>query len=124
MEPAKLPDPLAPETLLDQMAVGLTVLDLDGAILFYNKHAAKVLDRKPSYIGRDIRDFHKPASNQRIEMILEAYARGETQEYAWQLARDGKVFGVRVAPLMEDDRPAGLVHTVMILGRPPAGADE
>ena len=124
MEFQKLPDPLPPQLLMDQMAVALTVLDLNGAIVYYNEHAAKTLDRKPSYLGRDIRGFHKPASNKRVEMILEAYAQGETREFAWQLERMGKTFAVRVAPLILEDKPAGLVHTVMILGRSPAGADE
>lgn len=124
MESQKLPDFLSAQLLMDQMAVALTVLDLEGVIVYYNEPAARMLDRKPSYIGRDIRDFHKPASNKRVEMILEAYAQGETREFAWQLERGDKTFAVRVAPLIVDDKPAGLVHTVMVLGRPPAGADE
>jgi DUF438 domain-containing protein len=124
MESKKLPNPLSPQLLMNQMAVALTVLDLEGAMVYYNEPAARMLDRKPSYIGHDIRAFHKPASNERIEAILQAYAQGETREFAWQLERGDTTFAVRVAPLILEDKPAGLVHTVMLLSRPPAGADE
>jgi PAS domain-containing protein len=46
--------------VLQQAAVAVTVLDLDGRIVFYNRYAPRILDRKPQYLGRDIRSFHQP----------------------------------------------------------------
>ena len=110
---------LSPENraeILEQAAVAVTVLDLTGRIVFYNRYAPRILDRKPQYLGRDIRSFHQPASNQKTDRILAEYAAGGREEYAWRLEREGKVLAVRVAPWLRDDgRCRGLIHTVMPL---------
>lgn len=35
------------------MGVAVSIIDMKGTLLYYNKHAAKILDRKPEYIGKD-----------------------------------------------------------------------
>lgn len=102
--------------LLDQAPVAVTALDRQGIIVFFNQYAGKVVDRKPEYLGRDIREFHQPASNAKVDAILEAYAGGGREEYSWRLKREDKEFMVRVAPWLQDGQWAGLVHTVMLLG--------
>lgn len=103
---------------VDQMAVALTVIDLEARIVFFNDFATRILDRKPEYIGMDIRECHKvQASNDKIDKILDSYKNGSTEQHTWQLPRDGNLFAVRVAPLIMDGKPQGLVHTVMLLGR-------
>lgn len=101
------------QTAAHQMPAALTVLDLEGNILFYNDYSATFLDRKPEYIGRDVRDFHKPASNEKVDRILKSYAEGSREIYTWQLPRDGNLFQVRVAPLIQDEKCTGLLHVVM-----------
>lgn len=102
--------------LLDQAPVAVTALDRQGIIVFFNQYAGKVVDRKPEYLGRDIRDFHKPESNAKVDAILAAYAGGGREEYSWRLKRGDKELMVRVAPWLKDGEWAGLVHTVMLLG--------
>jgi len=49
---------------LDCMAVAVTIIDPNGTMIYYNQHSAKILDRKPEYIGTDIHSHHKmPGSN-------------------------------------------------------------
>ena len=101
--------------LWDQVAAAITVLDLDGAILFYNEHAPRILDRKPEYIGRDVCDLHKPASATKIRAMLEAYQNGEAKEFTWRVSRGDKEFVVRLSPLVENGRIKGAVHVAMVL---------
>ncbi len=109
------PEPI-PEQLLHQVPVAITVLDQKGRIVFYNRHAPRILDRRPQYRGQDVRRFHQPDSAAKIESFLQTYARGGRQEFAYQVQREGMRFAVRVAPWLEDDRCLGLIQTVMLLG--------
>lgn len=101
--------------LLDTVPIAVTILDAAGNIVWFNDYATKILDRKPEYIGRDLRGFHNPKSMKKIGEILEAYNSGVDQEFAWQLKPKDKVFAVRVAPLAIEGGGIGLVHTVMVL---------
>ena len=57
--------------ILDQAPVAITVVDLEGRVLFYNDYSSRVLDRKPEYLGTDVRNCHqKTASNDRIDRML------------------------------------------------------
>jgi DUF438 domain-containing protein len=98
-----------------QLAVAVTVLDLEGRLLYYNDYAAAILDRRPEYLGRDVRELHQPASAEKITRILESYRHGSRQEEAWTLSRAGRRYGIRVAPWVVEGRPAGLVHAAMLL---------
>jgi DUF438 domain-containing protein len=102
--------------LLDQLPVAVTLLDRQGIIKFYNQYAPTVLDRKPEYVGRDIREFHQPVSNAKLDRIFAAYGQGGREEYCWRLQRGDKEFMVRVRPWLAEGQWAGLVHTVMLLG--------
>lgn len=109
-------DPAALDIALwDQVAASITVLDLDGTLLFYNAHAPRLLDRKPEYIGRDICELHKPASNAKIRAMLEAYKNGEAEEFAWRLFRNEHEYAIRLKPLIRDGRISGAVHVAMVL---------
>ena len=37
--------------VLDKIPAGITVIDKEGHILYYNEYCAKYVDRKPEYIG-------------------------------------------------------------------------
>ncbi len=103
--------------VIGEMPVGLTLLDLEGRILYYNAYAAKVADRKPEYLGRDVRELHQPQSNDKIELILNEYKKGGKNEHHWQVIRDGLTVGVRVAPLVVGGRNVGLIHTIQVQGQ-------
>ena len=50
---------------MDCMGVAVTIIDTKGTLLYYNRYSAKILDRKPEYIGTDIHSHHKKTdSNQ------------------------------------------------------------
>ena len=102
--------------LLDQAPVAVTALDRQGNIVFFNQYATNIVDRKPEYLGRDIREFHQPASNDKVDAILRAYAQGGREEHSWRLKRGDKEFMVRVRPWLKHGKWAGLVHAVMLLG--------
>ncbi len=105
-----------PELLLNQVPVAITVLDLEGRIVFYNQYAPRILDRQPHYLGQDIRRFHQPRSAAKIESFLRTYAEGGREEFSYQIERDGNRLAVRVAPLLEGERCLGLIQTVMLMG--------
>ncbi|MGD9033231.1 MAG: hypothetical protein PVJ69_08365 [Desulfobacteraceae bacterium] len=48
-------DPSQRPLVLDQIAAAITVIDLEGRTLYYNDYSAQVLDRKPEYLGKDVR---------------------------------------------------------------------
>jgi len=112
MTPADTPTP--PSELLGQAPVALTVLDTKGRLVYYNPYAATILDRRPEYLGRDVRDLHQPASAAKITAILEAYASGQRREFSWRLQRDGRAFTVRVAPWLRDGQWLGVMHVAMV----------
>ncbi|MGD8982642.1 MAG: PAS domain-containing protein [Desulfobacteraceae bacterium] len=57
--------------MLDQIAAAITVIDLEGCMLYYNEYSAQVLDRKPEYLGKNVRFCHeKQESNDRIDRML------------------------------------------------------
>ena len=43
---------------MDCMGVAATIIDTKGTLLYYNQQAAKILDRKSSYIGTDIHNLN------------------------------------------------------------------
>jgi PAS domain S-box-containing protein len=106
------------ENAIEQMPAGLTILDPQGRILYYNQYAESIVDRKPDYIGRDVRDFHIPSSNQKIDRILAEYARGSNEVHTWQLDTGGMLRQIRVAPLYADGAYQGLIHLVMPITPP------
>ncbi len=101
--------------LWDQVAAAITILDLDGTILFYNAHAPRILDRKPEYIGRDVCELHNPVSVEKIRSMLETYRRGDGQEFAWRLSREDKEYAIRLSPMLSKGRITGAVHIAMLL---------
>ncbi|MEW5910936.1 MAG: PAS domain-containing protein [Thermodesulfobacteriota bacterium] len=102
--------------ILDGARAAITVFDLEGRLLYYNHHAPQIVDRKPEYIGRDIRSCHsQPRSVERFTAILESYQAGKGQEFYYTATRNGRKLSVKVAPLIQEGRVVGGVHTVMAL---------
>jgi DUF438 domain-containing protein len=62
---------------MDCMGVAVTIIDTKGTLLYYNQHSAKILDRKPEYIGTDIHSHHKKAdSNKKVDLMLKEFKEG------------------------------------------------
>jgi DUF438 domain-containing protein len=97
---------------LSQMPVALTVLDLEGRLLFYNDHAPSLLNRRPEHLGLPVQGHHQQqASVDKIEAILAGYRAGQRREHAWLFQRQGRTFAIRVAPWVVDGQLKGLLHT-------------
>ena len=85
--------------VLEHVPAGITVIDDEGRILYYNTYCAQFVDRKPEYIGRDIRLCHQqPKSIEKIEKMLSDLKKGRAKEFYYEAKRSGNRLGVRIAP--------------------------
>ena len=103
---------LAPE-ILEHIQAAVTVLDLEGKVLYYNTYAASILDRKPEYIGRDVRGFHKNESNTKIDRFIDGFKAGRREPVEYDITRGNGVFHVTVRPFVVEEELLGYVHTVV-----------
>ena len=114
-EPKTLSDFGQQADLLDQLPVGITLIDLEGRILYYNAFCARIVDRKPAYIGRDIRSCHKdPASIDRIDRMLEDIRTGMRREATYDTLRNGQTLAVTVSPYRENGKLAGFLQSFVV----------
>lgn len=98
---------------LDCMAVAVSIIDTEGTLLYYNRQAAKTLDRKPEYIGTDIHLHHKrAASNLRVDQMFAEFRSGRTESFCYEAAPYGKTIVVTLSPIIRDGMFAGCVQTV------------
>jgi DUF438 domain-containing protein len=101
--------------LLDKIPVGVTVIDLEGRILYYNEYSSQIVDRKPEYIGEDIRACHKnPDSILKINRILEELKEDGTNSYYYESERNGKTLGVTVLPYKANDKLIGFIQSFIV----------
>ena len=102
--------------VLEKVPAGITVLDREGRILYYNEYCAQFVDRKPEYIGKNIRFCHKKSESiEKIEKILSALSRGERQEFYYEAMRNENKLGVRVIPFEIDDRQIGFIQCFSVI---------
>jgi len=101
--------------ILDKMPVAITGIDLEGNILFYNHYSSQVLDRKPEYLGTDIRNCHrKPETNDMINRMLAEFKAGRLDDFYYEAFRYGKNIAVTLSPFEVDGRPVGCIQSVTI----------
>lgn len=101
--------------VLEQMPVAVTVIGIDGTVLYFNDHAARALDRRPEHIGKDVRSFHKPESRARIDAIVEAFRSGRREQFYFEDRSGETKLAVTVAPLIENGSLTGCIQCVRIL---------
>ena len=102
--------------VLDKVPVGITVIDHDGHILYYNEYCSQFVDRKPEYIGKNIRFCHqKSESIEKIEKILSDLKDGKTNEFYYEAERNGNKLGVRVRPFDIDGKSIGFIQCFAII---------
>ena len=76
---------------VDCMGVAVTIIDTKGTLLYYNQHSAKILDRKPEYIGTDIHSHHKKAdSNKKVDRMLKEFTAGRNDPFHYEAKPYGK----------------------------------
>ena len=103
------------QSVLDQIPVGITVTDLDGKILYYNAYSAQIVDRKPEYIGMDIRYCHKkPESIAKIETILSEIKDGKRKDYCYESKRKDKVLSIAISPYKHQGELIGFIHSIVV----------
>ena len=66
---------------LDSMDIAVSIIDTKGTLLYYNRQSARVLDRKPEYIGSDIHLHHQEAANEKLDQMLKDFENGRTKPY-------------------------------------------
>jgi len=102
-------------SVLDQIPVGITVTDLEGRILYFNEYSAQIVDRKPEYIGMDIRSCHKkPESIVKIDTILSEMKAGKRENYCYESKRKDKVLSVTISPYKWLGKLIGFIHSIVV----------
>jgi PAS domain S-box-containing protein len=101
--------------VFDSLPVAVTVTDPDGRILYYNAYSARVVDRKPEYIGRNIRDCHRQQKSiATIDRIFKEMKEGSRDAFYYEAERDGKTLAVTVTPWKKEGKLVGFIHSFVI----------
>ncbi|MBI5593130.1 MAG: PAS domain-containing protein [Deltaproteobacteria bacterium] len=102
-------------SVLDQIPVGITVTDLDGRILYYNESCARIVDRKPEYIGKDIRSCHKKSESiTKIDTLLSEIKNGKRENYCYESRRKDKVLSVTISPYKSLGELIGFIQSIVV----------
>ena len=100
---------------MECMGVAVTIIDMKGTLLYYNKQAAKTLDRKPEYIGKDIHSHHKKAaSNRTLDEMLQDFQNGRREPFHYQARPYGNIILVTLSPIIENGEFIGCVQSVQL----------
>jgi transcriptional regulator with PAS, ATPase and Fis domain len=104
------------DRLLKQAGVGVTILDRTGRVMFYNQWAANRLDRKPEYIGNDVRNNHRrKITNPRFDAMLRLFEEGRTDSVHYVARPYGKTtILVTVSPIKVDGELVGFSQIVLM----------
>jgi PAS domain S-box-containing protein len=104
--------------VLEALPCAVTVTDPEGRILYFNKAGTRMLDRRPEYLGRDIRLCHKETESiEKIDRILSGFHDGHREPFSYQGERGGDLFQITVSPILDNGRLIGCLHTVIKLPR-------
>ena len=97
------------------MGVAITIIDTKGTVLYYNKRAADILDRKPEYIGEDLHSHHKKASsNKKVDMMIEEFQNGRIEPFHYEAKPYGKTILVTLSPISKNDKFIGCTQSVQL----------
>ena len=100
---------------IDCMGVAATIIDSKGTLLYYNQQSAKILDRKPEYIGTDIHLHHKQAnSNKKVDLMLKEFKEGRKDPFHYEAKPYGKIIFVTLSPIIKNGEFIGCVQTVRL----------
>ena len=100
---------------MDRVPVAVTIIDGEGTLLFYNREAARILDRKPDYIGVDFRTHHRdPSTNEKINGMMSEFGRGRTEPFRYEASPYGKTILVTFSPIHVEGQFVGCVQLVKI----------
>ena len=103
---------------VESLGTAITLIDAEGTLLYYNKQATRVSDRKPEYIGDDVHLHHKQAgSNQKLDQMLQAFREGRTTPFYYEAKPYGEAILVTVSPLFQENRFIGCVQSIQLPAR-------
>ena len=103
---------------MDCLEVGVTILDSQGTLLYYNSSAAKILDRQPEYVGKDIHLHHKPGTNEKFDFMLHEFAEGRAEPFYYEAKPYGQAILITVAPIRNAGKFVGCAHCVRLKEAP------
>jgi sensor histidine kinase regulating citrate/malate metabolism len=100
---------------VESMGVAVSVIDTKGTLLYYNKQANKILNRKPEYIGNDVHSHHKKAtSNKKLDLMLQEFQKGRTEPFHYEAKPYGKTILVTISPILKDGKFIGCTQSVQL----------
>ena len=100
---------------MECMGVAVTIIDMKGTLLYYNRQAAKILDRKSEYIGKDVHSHHKKAnSNKNLDLMLQDFLKGRTESFHYEAKPYGKTIFVTLSPILEGGKPIACTQSVQL----------
>jgi DUF438 domain-containing protein len=100
---------------MDIVDIAVTIIDINGTLLYYNKEASKIVDRKPEYIGKDVHSHHKKeTSNKKLDLMLRDFQRGRTEPFHYEADPYGKKILVTLSPILNNGRLIGFLQTVKL----------
>ena len=100
---------------MDCLGVAVTIIDTKGTLLYYNKQAAKILDRKPEYIGNEVYSHHKKTtSSEKLESMIQDFQNGRTEPFYYEAKPYGKTILVTLSPILENDKFIGCAQSVQL----------
>ena len=105
-----------PDRLLEHAGVGVTVIDREANVLYYNKWASENLDRNSNHIGEDVRNRHRRAiANLRFNAALKLFEDGRTESVRYVGRRYGRMtILVTVSPIFVLDELVGFSQIVLL----------
>ena len=100
---------------MENLDVAVTIIDTKATLLYYNKQATKILDRKPEYIGKDVHLHHKKAtSNKKLDLMLQNFHKGRTEPFHYEAKPYGKTILVTLSPILKNGKLIGCAQSVQL----------
>ncbi len=99
---------------IDSLPLAITILDPKGRMLYYNEYSTRFLDRRPEYLGEDIRNCHRQDSSRaKIDRMLGDFADGRREPFTYRIERSAKRYRVILSPVEEEGSFSMCIQTVV-----------
>lgn len=108
---------------MDCLGVAVTIIDTKGTLLYYNKQAVNILDRKPEYIGEKVYSHHtKAASSKKLKLMIREFQKGRIDPFLYEAKPYGEPILVALSPILENGKFIGCVQCVQLKEKPRKGS--
>lgn len=100
--------------ILDQLPAAVSILDLEGNLVYYSENAPNFVNRKPQFLGQDIRNCHKrQSSNDRIDAMIAEFRAGRREPVTYIAKPYGEELRIIIVPLILDGTLIGCIQHVV-----------